>query len=642
MENYNLSSINSNKDVSTINRDESDRYRDLTDGDVIDTGANGFRRYSIAESGNESGSDTTALQSNIHIKRTNSFGKNKDKGSSNSSNNYKNNDSNNGRQQGLDPDRILNQKDRRSSSSFSATGYDESDGDLDFGYDPADYRDNSSTKVPLVSYKKNAKTRTQPKRLGEYGRISNDSFHSRDMDDQDDDEDDERNYDFSQEEEDVGMMTGSRSNRSGIGNGSHGQPGLDAKLPDEGGSLFSSFLNMANSIIGAGIIGLPFAFQEAGLGMGIILLCVLTWIVDWTVGLLVHSAKLSGRTTYQDLLMFCFGKLGLIMISLFQFIFAFGAMCAYTVIVGDTLPHVLQALFPGIETKPVIGFLARRSFVITFCTVLISFPLSLYRDISKLAKTSAVAMLALVVIIIAVMIEGPRAPMEIRGDPELVWSFARPELFQSIGVISFAFVCHHNSFLIFGSLQKPTMNRVKIVTHMSMMVSLLACLILALSGFMTFSDKTEGNILNNFPSDNFIINIARFCFGVNMFTTLPLEAFVCREVIETYYFAGKPFSMKRHFIITTGLVGVALIIALLTCNLGFVLEVTGGFSATALAFILPPLCYLKLASGPIWSTGKIPHLACVGFGIAVMVLSTFFSLQHFMAPKEPGSSTCSV
>jgi hypothetical protein len=112
-------------------------------------------------------------------------------------------------------------------------------------------------------------------------------------------------------------------------------------------------------------------------------------------------------------------------------------MCAYTVIVGDTLPHVLQALIPGIETWPHLGFVARRTFVITFCTVLISFPLSLYRDISKLAKTSAVAMIALVVIIIAVMIEGPRTSMEIRGDPTLVWSFARPELFQSIGVISF-------------------------------------------------------------------------------------------------------------------------------------------------------------------------------------------------------------
>ncbi|KAK5827210.1 transmembrane amino acid transporter protein-domain-containing protein [Linnemannia elongata] len=615
---------------TSLARDEADRYRDpglprqpSTTGASETTATNGYRRYSMGESGNGSGSDTTALPSNQHIKRTNSFGKNR-------------RSSDSGKQpqvSGFDPDRLLQE---------------ESEGDHDFSYDPHQNRD--SNRVPLVPFQSKKKRHsdkrsnprsTQPQRQGEYGRISNESFHSGYSQENGGSDEDEDDLDFGPEEEGVGMMTGNRSNRSGIGNHGRDYEGTDAKLPDHGGSLFDSFLNMANSIIGAGIIGLPFAFQEAGLGMGIILLCVLTWIVDWTVGLLVHSGKLSGRTTYQDLLEFCFGKTGLIMISIFQFIFAFGAMCAYTVIVGDTLPHVLQALIPGIEDWPVLGFLARRSFVIIFCTVLISFPLSLYRDISKLAKTSAVAMVALVVIIIAVVIEGPRAPMEIRGDPDAVWSFARPEVFQSIGVISFAFVCHHNSFLIFGSLQKPTMNRVKLVTHMSMSVSLLACLILALSGYLAFSDKTQGNILNNFPSENFIINIARFCFGVNMFTTLPLEAFVCREVIETYYFPGAPFSMKRHTIITTGLVGTALIIALMTCDLGFVLEVTGGFSATALAFILPPLCYLKLASGPVWSTKKIAHIACLGFGIAVMILSTFFSLQHFMAPKDPNSQ-CSM
>ncbi|KAF9089079.1 hypothetical protein BGX29_012232 [Mortierella sp. GBA35] len=630
---------------TSLARDEADRYRDpglprrpsTTNDTTTTTAINGYRRYSMGESGNGSGSDTTALQSNHHphLHRTNSFGKNKRSSGTSSG----------GKQQqpgggGYDPDRLFQ--------------HDDSEGEHDFNsYDPHQGHP-GSTKVPLVTYKsknnndkrggdRRSKPRsTQPQRQGEYGRISNDSFHSgysQDHGGSDDEDDEDEDLDFGQEEEGVGMMTGNRSNRSGIGNRDYEE--ADAKLPNDGGSLFDSFLNMANSIIGAGIIGLPFAFQEAGLGMGIILLCALTWIVDWTVGLLVHSGKLSGRTTYQDLLMFCFGKAGLIAISIFQFIFAFGAMCAYTVIVGDTLPHVLQALIPGIEDWPVLGFLARRTFVIVFCTVLISYPLSLYRDISKLAKTSAVAMVALVVIIVAVVIEGPRAPMEIRGDPDAVWSFARPELFQSIGVISFAFVCHHNSFLIFGSLQKPTMNRVKLVTHMSMMVSLLACLILALSGYLAFSDKTQGNILNNFPSDNFIINIARFCFGVNMFTTLPLEAFVCREVIETYYFAGEPFSLRRHTIITTGLVGTSLVIALLTCNLGFVLEVTGGFSATALAFILPPLCYLKLASGPVWSAKKIPHLACFGFGIAVMILSTFFSLQHFMAPTDPNSK-CSM
>ncbi|KAF9360893.1 hypothetical protein BGX34_007450 [Mortierella sp. NVP85] len=539
MDNSRPSSRNSNptaRDADGSNRhhdnlldDSSHRSTEISseDTDVLSsTGAtNGYHRYSIDESGHESAaSDTTALESNKHVRRTNSFNKHQKLSGA-----YQPND-----QPTFDSEGIL--KNKRSTSED-----DESDVDLDFGFDPRDHQDPSS-KIPLVSFKSGksqgrSKTRSsQPKRKGEYGRISNDSFnsgYSRGSAGGDDDDDDE--LDFGQEEEAVGMMSGSRTNRSGIGG--HDET-VEAKLPDHGGSLLSSFLNMANSIIGA----------------------------DWTVGLLVHSGKLSGRTTYQDLLMFCFGKAGLIMISLFQFIFAFGA------------------LIPGIEDMPVVGFLARRTFVITFCTVLISFPLSLYRDISKLAKTSAIAMLALVVIIIAVMIEGPRAPKELRGDPKIVWSFVRPDLFQSIGVISF------------------------------------------------------GNILNNFPSDNFIINIARFCFGVNMFTTLPLEAFV----IETYFFPGESFSMKRHMIITTGLVGTSLIIALLTCNLGFVLEVTGGFSATALAFILPPMCYLKLASGSILSMKKLPHLACLLFGVAVMILSTFFSLQHFLEPRDPNDSTCSV
>ncbi|KAG0053716.1 hypothetical protein BGZ83_000526 [Gryganskiella cystojenkinii] len=586
----------------TLDMDESDRYRNpsrtsssssFTNPDTNGSSSvaaaaggtnNGYRRYSMGESGNESASDTTALQSNQHVKRTNSFTKNVKPTN---------------KKVGFDPDRIL----------FQAADDDDLEMDVSNG-EIYNLQEQSSSRS-----KSKKSPSTQPKRKGDYGRISHDSFHSGYSEDHDDEDDGDRN-DFGHEEEEVGMMTGSRTNRSGIGNGGGGQghDNGDAKLPGQGGSIFNSFLNMANSIIGA----------------------------DWTVGLLVHNGKLSGRQTYQDLLMFCFGKAGLIMISIFQFIFAFGAMAAYTVIVGDTLPHVLQALVPGIETWPFLGFIARRTFVITFCTVLISFPLSLYRDISKLAKTSAVAMLALVVIIIAVMIEGPQTSLDIRGDPNLVLSFARPKLFQSIGVISFAFVCHHNSFLIFGSLQKPTMNRFKLVTHISMAVSLLACLILALSGYLVFSDKTQGNILNNFPKDNFIINIARFCFGVNMFTTLPLETFVCREVIETYYFAGEPFNMKRHFIITTSLVGAALVIALMTCNLGFVLEVTGGFSATALAFILPPLCYLKLASGSIWTVAKIPHLACLVFGVAVMVLSTFFSLQHFMSPPDASASQCSV
>lgn len=67
----------------------------------------------------------------------------------------------------------------------------------------------------------------------------------------------------------------------------------------------------------------------------------------------------------------------------------------------------------------------------------------------------------------------------------------------------------HNSILIYGSLQKPTMDRFAKVTHISTTISCLACLIMALSGYITFGNLTQGNILNNFPNDNIMVNIAR-------------------------------------------------------------------------------------------------------------------------------------
>ncbi|GAN08377.1 transmembrane amino acid transporter family protein [Mucor ambiguus] len=406
------------------------------------------------------------------------------------------------------------------------------------------------------------------------------------------------------------------------------------KLPSEGGTIFSSFLNMANSIIGAGIIGLPFAFKEAGFWMGIFLLVALTIVVDWTVRLLMYNGKLAGRSTYQDLMEFAFGRPGLIAISIFQFAFAFGGMCAYCVIIGDTIPHVIRSLFPKIHQVPVIWIFGDRRLCISFFTLFVSYPLSLYRDISKLAKTSALALIAIIVIIVSVAVEGPRTPTDIRGSSDVMFNFINDEVFQAIAVISFAFVCHHNSFLIFGSLKQPSLNRFAVVTHWSMGIAFFTCFALAVSGYLVFTDKTVGNILNNFPSDNTFINIARLAFGLNMFTTIPLEAFVCREVLETFYWPSAPFDKTRHFFITTALILITLTISLLTCNLGIVLELTGGFSATVLAFVLPPLCFLKLAGGSLWERSKIPHWLCMVFGILIMVLSTFYSLQKVFLPAD--------
>jgi sodium-coupled neutral amino acid transporter 11 len=150
-----------------------------------------------------------------------------------------------------------------------------------------------------------------------------------------------------------------------------------------------AFMNMANSIIGAGIIGQPYAFRQAGLGMGIFLLVALTITVDWTINLIVINSKLSGANSFQATVSACFGRPGLIAISVAQWAFAFGGMIAFCIIVGDTIPHVISALFPSLEGVPILGLLTDRRACIIIFILGISYPLSLYRDIAKVSTARA-------------------------------------------------------------------------------------------------------------------------------------------------------------------------------------------------------------------------------------------------------------
>jgi sodium-coupled neutral amino acid transporter 11 len=250
-------------------------------------------------------------------------------------------------------------------------------------------------------------------------------------------------------------------------------------------------------------------------------------------------------------------------------------------------------------------------------------------DVSQLAKASTLALISMFIIIVTVLTQGFWVSPELRG-PIRGSLIINSGIFQAIGVISFAFVCHHNSLLIYGSLKKPTLDRFATVTHYSTSISMVACLVLGLAGFLTFGSKTQGNVLNNFPTDNLFVNIARLCFGLNMLTTLPLEAFVCREVMTRYFFPDEPFIGARHLIFTTALVVTATVLSLFTCDLGAVFELIGATSAAALAYILPPLCYIKLSSRS-WKTYLA--MGCVAFGCTVMVLSLIIAVSEMINSK---------
>uniref|UniRef100_A0A7N9CYB3 Putative sodium-coupled neutral amino acid transporter 11 n=1 Tax=Macaca fascicularis TaxID=9541 RepID=A0A7N9CYB3_MACFA len=340
----------------------------------------------------------------------------------------------------------------------------------------------------------------------------------------------------------------------------------------------AALFNVVNSIIGSGIIGLPYSMKQAGFPLGILLLFWVSYVTDFSLILLIKGGALSGTDTYQSLVNKTFGFPGYILLSVLQFLYPFIAMISYNIIAGDTLSKVFQRI-PGVDPENVfIG----RHFIIGLSTVTFTLPLSLYRNIAKLGKVSLISTGLTTLILGIVMAKaislGPHIPKT-----EDAWVFAKPNAIQAVGVMSFAFICHHNSFLVYSSLEEPTVAKWSRLIHMSIVISVFICIFFATCGYLTFTGFTQGDLFENYCRNDDLVTFGRFCYGVTVILTYPMECFVTRE---------------------------------------------GVLCATPLIFIIPSACYLKLSEEPRTHSDKIMSYVMLPIGAAVMVFGFVMAITN--------------
>lgn len=132
-----------------------------------------------------------------------------------------------------------------------------------------------------------------------------------------------------------------------------------------------------------------------------ILLCLAAFLTFQATTMLINAGEKTGRLNYEELVAAVFGKTGSYAFCFFAGVFAFGAMSAYLVVVGDTIPQVLFAA--GLTD----GTLAERNWVIFVVGAFFILPVSLLRDLSKLSFTSFVSVLSDLVLTFIVIIAGP-------------------------------------------------------------------------------------------------------------------------------------------------------------------------------------------------------------------------------------------
>ena len=126
-----------------------------------------------------------------------------------------------------------------------------------------------------------------------------------------------------------------------------------------------------------------------------------------------------------------------------------------------------------------------KRFVLTALAIGAVLPLALLKDMAKLSKTSFVSLMSVVFIIGVVVANAAGA---IAADTLLPTTPAQRELkfidtkfFPAIGIISFAFVCHHACFIVYNTLRDNTDARWAKTVHLSIGVALSVMMSLAIA-----------------------------------------------------------------------------------------------------------------------------------------------------------------
>mmetsp|Transcript_16865 Transcript_16865/g.31936 ORF Transcript_16865/g.31936 Transcript_16865/m.31936 type:complete len:840 (-) Transcript_16865:30-2549(-) len=372
-------------------------------------------------------------------------------------------------------------------------------------------------------------------------------------------------------------------------------------------SVPGAAFNLINAIVGAGIVGMPFAINQCSLILGVFMIIFFAILTIKSLRLLIETAKHVDVSTYERLAEASFGRLGFNFISIAMFIMAYGAMVGYMIIIKTNLSFLL-----GVEE----GNVYMERAVLTVSTLAIIMPLSLQRDMSNLSKTSAISVIFDIILVVIVATFSPvTQSIKDAGGIMVILKDASPDIttfFTGIGVLCFAFVCQHSAFIIAASLDKPTRARWNMVTGIALVTCCILATAMGVTGYLGFMHNTDGDILVNLgrtaETSGIIFqrasNAARGLLCTTMFFVYPMELFVARHVCVVLFFKGRRAHegddhsvlarKDRRAAVTAFLYVISLVPALIFDDLGSVFSVTGSLGGAALSYIGPGITYLAV------------------------------------------------
>ncbi|CAG8484238.1 12582_t:CDS:2, partial [Ambispora gerdemannii] len=389
-------------------------------------------------------------------------------------------------------------------------------------------------------------------------------------------------------------------------------------------SYFSCVINLANTVLGTGMLAMPGAIASVGLILGSFMI----FFSALASGLgLYFLSRAAAHTEGRQSSFFAVSKLtyptAAIWFDLAIAIKCFGVGVSYLIIVGDLMPQVILA---SAGEKLLIGsiFLDRRFWITVFMIIVV--PLAFLKRLDSLRYTSLIAIFAVFYLVFIVIYHylGPDFEAPPKEKVHLV-KLSR-KFFTNLPIFVFAFTCHQNIFSIYNELVDNSQRKVSSVIIGAIGTSSIIYQLIGIIGYLTFGDDVLPNVISQYKA-NTIVTIGRVAIVILVLFSYPLQAHPCRVSLdktilsfsalresnnvstdnllnEQRYKAALP-SNQRYIIITTAILFSSYLLAMLVSKLDLVLAFVGSTGSTTISFILPGIFYYKIHKEDAWTKKKV-------------------------------------
>eukprot|EP01102_Stenamoeba_stenopodia_P021644 TRINITY_DN8787_c0_g1_i1.p1 TRINITY_DN8787_c0_g1~~TRINITY_DN8787_c0_g1_i1.p1 ORF type:complete len:453 (-),score=79.59 TRINITY_DN8787_c0_g1_i1:144-1502(-) len=400
-------------------------------------------------------------------------------------------------------------------------------------------------------------------------------------------------------------------------------------------SNWGAIFNFICTTLGAGILSLPNALMFAG-WFGVFFLIILGIVSNYTAKMLIacmHLVPQRRLRTYEEVGYACFGKIGSIIVGIFQILQLFGVCVIFLILIGGNMTQLVTN-----------SCLTYHDWILIFTAVLLPFTwLKTMREISFVA---VFGLLASLIVAVAVVIVGLYQTIDNRNNGVInthVFFTNFAGVVKSFDTAIFSFGVHSVLPTLEYSMAQPA--AFPVVSNISFLVITQVYVFVALAGYAGWGETlvANGTILSrmslSYGSTGFLavlIKVVIAIITVHVIMAFPLPMNPINLTLEnTLNFESLPRKRELVFrvVLRTCVVALAVLVASVVPFFGIFLELISALAGISVAFILPVFFYFVLCRKHGHHIARF-DLVCMGLvfviGILGMGVGLYYSINDLI------------